>query len=94
MIIPTGALTVQCDQCGHQHTIPAEEADFEAVSHDERQMGEEIEYNWQPEIECDCGNVINVGYDAYEYPVGAFNAQDIQITGGTVVQEFGWKNRD
>jgi hypothetical protein len=56
--------------------------------HGENGMGEEIEYRHDGFIECDgCGNEISFRISGYEYPVGAFNYEDSEITGGSFDKE-------
>jgi hypothetical protein len=83
MLIVSGSIDVTCGQCGANHNISAEDADFENVESSERQMGAEIGHRWEHEIECGCGNVIEVEYDVWEYSGGTFNSDSIIVNGGT-----------
>jgi hypothetical protein len=64
-------------------------------------MGPENSYSWETELECDgkdgnedCGNEISVKYEVYEYPVGAFNMDEVVVTGGKELSRFGYDFHD
>lgn len=81
---------IRCEQCGRIIGIHKEDFDFESYvyDHGENGMGEEIEYRHNGFIECDgCGNEISFRISGYEYPVGAFNYEDSEITGGSFDKE-------
>ena len=81
---------IRCEQCGRIIGIHKEDFDFESYvyDHGENGMGEEIEYRHDGFIECDgCGNEISFRISGYEYPVGAFNYEDSEITGGSFGKE-------
>ncbi len=47
-----------------------------------------IEYRYEGGIVCEhCGNEISFRISGYEYPVGAFNYEDCNITGGRFEEE-------
>lgn len=84
MSIVNGSFSLTCDKCGTQHDFSEDEADFDLTMGDERQMGRENGYSWQHEFECDnCGNNIEIDYEVWEYPEGAFNNDSVRISGGT-----------
>ena len=81
---------IRCEQCGRIIGIHKEDFDFESYvyDHGENGMGEEIKYRHDGFIECDgCGNEISFRISGYEYPVGAFNYEDSEITGGSFDKE-------
>lgn len=89
MSIVNGTFSLSCSKCGKQHDFTAEDADFEDSYGGERQMGPENGYVWKTEFNCDnCGNEIEVEYEVWEYPVGAFNTDQLTIKGGTEVSRF------
>jgi hypothetical protein len=91
MGIVTGTFSLNCDKCGNQHDFTASEADFEANSGSERKMGPESVYAWEHTINCDeCENVIDIEYRVWEYPVGAFNDDDVTINGKKHNNRFGY----
>ena len=90
MSIVIGSMTVKCNQCGKIHTISAEDTDFENSYGGERQMGPENGYTWEHTIECECGNEIEIIYEVWEYPEGAFNNDTVTVNGGTLIKKFGY----
>ena len=87
-LICSGSLKIKCSKCGHIITIPCDELEFENVAAEERQMGTETTHSATGEITCPkCGNEISYEYDVWEYPVGAFNSDDVKIQKGTLVQK-------
>ena len=82
-------INIKCDACQRTIIIDKQMIDFESFSYDhgENAMGEEIEYVFQDEIECTCGNIISFRISAYEYPVGAYNYDDNEIYGGIFEKE-------
>lgn len=89
MSIVKGFMTITCEHCDHVNEISAEEADFENSYGGERQMGPENGYLWEHDFNCEnCENEIKVKYEVWEYPVGAFNNDNIEIEGGEYDQTF------
>lgn len=89
MSIVKGTFSLNCDKCGKQHDFAEDDADFDATSGSERQMGPENGYSWEINFNCDkCGNEIDVEYEIWEYPVGAFNNDQLTINGGTEISRF------
>ena len=84
----TGIFTIKCTNCDLEYNFSPEEADFDAVGGSERSMGTENGYKWEFDFECECGNDIEVEYEVYEYPVGAFNNEQINVTGGTAENSY------
>ena len=78
---------IRCGRCGEITGIHKEDLDFEPYVYDydrgDNRMGEEIEFRHEGYIECDqCGNEISFRIFGYEYPIGAFNDERFEITGG------------
>lgn len=76
---------IRCSRCGKVTGIRKEDFDFESYVYDcdDNRMGEEIEFRYKGYIDCDqCGNEISFRISGYEYPIGAFNYEDSEITGG------------
>lgn len=93
MSIVNGTFSVTCNKCGKQHNFSADDVDFNATSSSERQMGPENGYAWECTFVCDgCENEIE--YEVWEYPVGAFNYDQVEIKGGTEVNRFGYDFHD
>lgn len=79
-------LVIQCDKCGIVHVIDKDSLDVNTYSY-ERNMGDETEYNFAGECDCDqCGNFLQYTVRGYEYPVGALNYADYECSGGHFVQ--------
>ena len=82
-----GSLLIRCDDCGELFTLDTDELEFEwegGVVAD-RGMGYESQYDSEHNIECPhCGNDIELKFQVWEYPMGAFNYQNIEIEGGEV----------
>jgi len=79
-------IKIRCNPCHKAHQIEATEIDFEQVDSDERRMGAEIMYEGNKEIQCDCGNDIEVTHHFWEYPHGIENDKETKVSGGTVVE--------
>jgi hypothetical protein len=89
MSFVNGTFSVVCNNCRTQTDFDSNEADFDATGGSERQMGPETGYNWEMSFNCDnCGNEIDFDYQVHEYPQGAFNHEDVNITGATVKNTF------
>lgn len=79
-------LIIQCDRCGTVHIIDKDSLDVNTYSY-ERNMGDEVEYNFVGETDCDqCGCNLKYLVRGYEYPVGALNYTDSECQGGHFLQ--------
>jgi len=79
-------LVIQCDSCGEVIVIDKDTLDVDVFSY-ERNMGEEIEYDFIGETKCDkCGKPISYKVMGFEYPVGAYNYDCYECAGGTFLQ--------
>ena len=79
-------IKLQCDRCKANHQIPVADFAFESVDADERQMGPEITYEAIVEIDCKCGQSIEVTHRFWEYPEGVENHKETEVSGATVVE--------
>lgn len=89
----TGTFSLTCNKCSQSYDFTSDEADFEAKYSHERQMGQENGYEWEHKFDCDendCGNEIEIKYQVWEYPVGAFNHEIISINGGKEISTFNY----
>ena len=77
-------IIVKCNRCGKIFNIDKDSLFYETHSY-ERNMGPEIDTIFYDDIECECGNVISLNLSGYEYPVGAFNYEHIEISNGEYV---------
>ena len=78
---------IRCDVCGELFALDAGELIFEWNGGvvDDRGMGYESEYESEESCECPhCKNQIDLTLQVWEYPMGAFNNQNIEIDGGEI----------
>lgn len=78
-------LLIKCENCKNVFEINTGELNFEWECHGgfERSMGEESEYESCEVYNCPkCYRQIDLKLKVWEYPMGAFNMQDIEIDGG------------
>jgi hypothetical protein len=47
--------------------------DFDSVDEQEREMGVERIYEAEASYDCECGQTINIKFEVWEYPEGAYN---------------------
>lgn len=82
---------VACTECGHSFHIDIADLDFQEVGAEERQMGAEIFYSGEVELNCPkCGNLIEVSYEESEYPVGVPNYNETNAKGADVICGFSY----
>lgn len=80
-------LVIKCSECESIYVISKDSLCVEMYSY-ERNMGEEVEYNFVGEYCCDeCGNQMQYVIRAYEYPIGALNYEAYEEHGCTFVHE-------
>lgn len=78
-----------CDACKDEISIPLKDIDWwwDSDGSSERSMGPETE--WVCEYECECPACLSDGlrfkFRIWEYPVGAFNYQTIELEGGVLL---------
>ena len=91
---PSDVLVVKCNECDDLIVVRKDEIDWdwEAVSSDEREMGEEVEYEHVEYLECDKGHEVIVSFRIWEYPVGMFNDKDTDCEGGEIEHEFDFED--
>ena len=95
MSIASGTFIFQCNDCHAQTTYLPEDSAFGSEVFDpDRQMGPEYRHHWNENFECSCGNEITLTYNVYEYPVGAFNIEQIDLEGATEIQTFDYDFHD
>lgn len=71
---------------GSTHTINAKDLDFQEVERDSRQMGDEITHAAEVELSKNC----TVEIEVWEYPEGAYNADEINVTNGSYEGGFSY----
>lgn len=81
---------VTCSNCDHHFVVDKNDFRFEweIVSSSERGMGTETEYECNEDFNCpECGNECNVTFHVWEYPIGAYNCEDVETDGCDVEKE-------
>ncbi len=86
----TGIFSFSCNACSQRHDIPAEDAEFHRIDEDEDIEDPEHTYTWHHTMECVCQHHIEIDYEVWEYPKGEFSNSQIEIEGGTLIEEFGY----
>jgi hypothetical protein len=79
-------IKIQCNNCKKIHQTDVKEIYFEQISSDERQMGAEITYEGNVEIQCDCGQNIEINHLFWEYPKGVENYKETEVFSGIIVE--------
>ena len=86
-MICSGQLHITCTNCGHQNTFNCADLSFGEIEGTPRGMGDEIHHNAEIDFECgSCGEPLQGTYDVWEYPTGAKNHEEIEVSNGTVTQ--------
>ena len=91
MLNITGSFSLKCDKCDKQFTFSPDQAGFEITGSEEKGMGPQLEHNWEHDFECEnngCDNNIEINYSVWEYPVGSFNDDEVEISNGKVVSKY------
>ena len=81
------SLLIRCDNCGELFEIDANDFsfDWEVESSEERGMGIENEYVSHENFDCPtCNQENDIELHVWEYPVGVFNYQDIDVSHGSI----------
>lgn len=86
-IIIAEDLHIQCECCGRKYMIDKDSLDVQTYCYDGRGMGEEIEYHFIGEMDCQCGNALKYDVQAWEYPIGALNYTDKDTEGCSFIKE-------
>jgi hypothetical protein len=83
---------VTCNKCGNTFNTGIEsfkDLDFELVDSSERNMGCECTYEASIPIECGkCGQYGEIKILCWEYPIGAYNYSEVEVSEGdfTVIE--------
>lgn len=89
-------IRLKCNNCQIEFEIDLQDYDLswevaDSFDHGENGMGEEVHYESVIEVECPtCGegkDPILVTLNVWEYPVGAFNYQEIEVEGASLLKE-------
>ena len=77
-------IIIKCSKCGKIINIDKDDLFYETHEY-ERNMGCEIETIIYGDVECDCNNLISLNLSGWEYPIGFFNYENIDIENGEYV---------
>lgn len=72
---------LRCNSCGKSNEYDCSDIDWDCVESYERQMGNENHYEASLEYTCDCSNQMSLILHCWEYPVGAVNTTDVEVSG-------------
>lgn len=84
-------LWVKCNNCGDEFELDSNDFDWywEADGSSERSMGPETEYVCTETAECpSCMADIQLTFHVWEYPIGAFNDQDIGVENCSLLNDL------
>lgn len=85
----SGIAEVKCSKCENSLIIDGSDVYVDEIGFEERSMGAEVFYEGVLEITCPkCSNEIELKYEASEYPVGAFNYSETDISGADIIRGF------
>lgn len=81
------SILIRCSTCGELFSFDTGDMvlEWNRGIVDDRGMGYEMEYESQEGCECPhCGKQIDLTLQVWEYPMGVFNTQNIEIDGGEI----------
>lgn len=81
------SIFIRCNECGELFAVDADELEFnwEGGEVEDRSMGPENEYISVETCECpNCNDSKELTLHVWEYPLGAFNNQEIEIESGEI----------
>lgn len=89
MTFLAGSADLQCEACQSVLRVDASDIDFEAYDTQERAMGPETLYVGSIDFECPkCRRIMQVTYEASEYPLGVMNDGEVRVLGGQLKDGF------
>lgn len=81
---------LKCNACNSIFEVDLEdlELSWEVVESEERGMGTELHHQAIVDLECpDCKVPITLTLDVWEYPLGVFNLDEIEVDGAIIVKK-------
>ena len=85
-------LNLKCDACNCVFDVDLEDYDLswevvDTIDHGDNAMGEDVHYEAVIDVECpNCDTAdIRVILSIWEYPVGAYNNQEIEVEGAELI---------
>jgi len=89
MVDLSGVAEIKCSKCNNVFDVDGSDIYVEAIGSDEKNMGPETYYAGSSEFICpQCKNNIEIEYEASEYPIGALNYSEVNISGAEIIREF------
>ena len=88
MDLSMNSFNIRCSVCGEVITILKDKLDVDTsfYDHGENGMGEEMIYDIHHEMECpECGNRITIYITGSEYPIGAYDYDNAEISGADFI---------
>ena len=91
---PNAVLVARCEECDDIITIRKDEIDWEweGVSIEEREMGQEIQYEHEEYLECENGHSLTIRFIIWEYPAGVIDCTEVECDGGEIEEEFDFED--
>ena len=85
--ITNNIIEIECGECSTVLKIsPSDLYVSEEVLDPDREMGPEYEYDFKGEFKCqNCGNDMEICIKGFEYPEGAYNSQDEETHGCSIL---------
>ena len=85
--ITNKTINLKCNECGHVLQIKTSALNVtEEILDPDRQMGQEYEYDFKGDFQCSkCRNDMQVCIKGFEYPKGAYNSQDEETHGCSIL---------
>ena len=78
---------IKCKKCLTEYNILPEDFDGPDAASDERNMGYEIQFSWNYEVNCqNCQNEMHILIEGYEYPQGVFNYEEFTAHGCILIK--------
>lgn len=69
----------KCPHCEKEVIVEFKIEDMEAISYDERGMGDEVEYSFTSEVDCpNCSTEFEIEGSVWEYPAGVINLIEVR----------------
>ena len=85
----SGVAEIECSKCKNVFDVDGSDIYVDVVGSEERNMGPETFYSGNSEFICPkCENGIEIEYEASEYPIGALNYSEVNISGAEIIKGF------
>jgi len=85
-----GEAEIRCGSCHYILFVPGSDIFVDRTDRIQRAMGSEDSYAGSTQFDCpNCENEIEISYSAFEYPTGALNHSETEVSGGKLIRGFG-----